>query len=159
VKNKKLTYILLPAVILIWGMIVYRVMNASPSGTRVNEAFHNESAAPAVVNDTFSLLANYRDPFRTAPAKKIMTSSGSEVKSSPVKEKKVTTPVVSSWPQIVYGGLIRNQQSKKELAMVQVNGQGNFMRTGDIAGDVRLLKVFKDSIIVSFGKEKKSIRK
>jgi hypothetical protein len=160
-KNKKLLYILLPAVILIWGMIIYRVLNGSKSEMpATGDVLKNNTSVIGVSDDSFSLSAAYPDPFRAEPVKHSVLAAGSSVPlKQPAKEKKTLPPVNASWPQVTYNGVIKNQQSKKELAMVQVNGQSSFMKAGDVTNDVQLLKIFRDSIQVQYGKEKKIVHK
>lgn len=158
-KNKKLLYVLIPGTLLVWGMIIQKIYSAA-SGTEGPLDQHTASIPlkeNMVMEDTFSIHPVYPDPFRE-PTKKIVAKS-SEKTVSKQAVKKTNTAVISSWPSVVYGGIIKNQNSKKELALVSVNGQSSLMSAGDKAGDVQLLKVYKDSIQVKFGKEDKYVRK
>ena len=154
-----MTYILLPLVALIWGIIFFRIFS-SFNEPIIDNQFHdvevktNETLAP----DTFHILADYRDPFL---GNVISTNESSQKNTEVKKIVTVPKPIVQAvkWPSVVYGGIIKNQKSQKQLVMMQVGGQDNLMRQGDEKGGVQLVKIYKDSIEVSFQKEKKIIRK
>ena len=63
------------------------------------------------------------------------------------------------WPGISYNGMIKNQQSDKQLGIVVVNGQSNIMRSGDTYMDVTIGKLYKDSVEISYKNIKKTIHK
>jgi hypothetical protein len=161
-KNKKLLYVLLPAVIGIWALIFYRVFaavkpgNDTDSVTVTNIGKDNE----ALISDTFQLIADYRDPFLgTLIDDKPVRSNGPVVitEAKPVIPKPY--PVQAPWPSVSYSGMIRNQHSSVQLAMLQVNGQSYTVRSGEIIEGIQILKVFRDSIEVSMGKERKTFKK
>jgi hypothetical protein len=154
-KNKKMLYILIPATLVVWGLIIYKIM----SGLDKDE---NKAAKPQLsaavtnetVSDTFSINPTYRDPFLGKTIKPVTVST------SPVKQ--VAVPVVRpqlQWPAIVYSGTIANKNLKKEMVLIQINGQEYMMRQGEKVNDVELFKIYKDSIEVHFSKEKKIIHK
>ncbi|MES2141095.1 MAG: hypothetical protein V4511_15420 [Bacteroidota bacterium] len=163
-KNKKLLYILIPVVLLVWGVIIYRIFNVV-NGSNSNEVLKSviiENVNNENLIDTFSIHPNYRDPFISKRAKK--TTSENKVVSAITKPdiiKKVTNtvPVSNKWPNIVYNGLIKNEKSNKQLALVQINGQANILQLGNVAEGVELTKIFRDSIEVKFNLEKRYIRK
>lgn len=158
-KNKKLTYFLLPLVILIWGTVFYKLFYT----TFQEEEWTNEivnlpkNIAATSVADTFSIIANYRDPFLG----NVISRENSEKNLSqqkPIMSQPKVEPVVQ-WPNIVYGGTIKNQQSAKQLALVKINGKENILKAGEKIGVVELMKIYKDSIEVKMGKDKKVVRK
>jgi len=102
--------------------------------------------------DTFSIVANYRDPFLG----RIIT----EPKLAPKKivtKPKVVIPV--RWPLITYGGMIKNNKSEKVVAIVNINRKSNLMNLGDVVSEVELLEIHSDSIKVKFSGIKKYITK
>jgi hypothetical protein len=80
-----------------------------------------------------------------------------KIPKDPPPPKKVLVP--TQWPAITYGGVIKSRKSNAQLCMVNINGQSNFMKEGDVIADVMLKKVYKDSIDVVFHKEKRVVRK
>lgn len=157
-KNKKLLYILIPGTLFVWGMIIYKIFNTvhTEENTVVQHA-ELITANDEIKCDTFSIHPVYRDPFLGKKNKINDPGTGQAVKLTVVKPTIV--PVVTVWPKIVYSGIIKNQKSNKQLALLQINGQSNMMKVGEEAYGVQLLKVFKDSIEVGFLKEKKFVSK
>lgn len=161
-KNKKLLYILIPLTLLVWGIIVYRIIATANSGNenQIQSMQQIENATIENMNDTFLINPNYRDPFLGKMINKILPSTNATTSSLPKTISTVkNTPIVSSWPAIVYLGIIKNQKSNKQLTLVQINGQSYSMKIGETVNAIELCKVFKDSIEVKFGKEKKFCRK
>ena len=155
-KNKKIIYLLLPLVVIIWGIILYRVfsISADPGLPTADHPSINKDAATPLL-DTFSINANYRDPFLD----KVMRVQHDDKIKNPTAKKveKVITP--SKWPDLTYFGIIKNQESGKKLIMINIDGKSNFIKEGHEASGIHLLKVYKDSIEVSFMKEKRIVRK
>jgi len=158
-KNKKLLYILIPCTLLLWGMIIYKIFSVTTGDD--TDSFKSAKFIPGIINktvsDTFSIYPSYRDPFLGTVNKKTGLTNHTNV------PKKITAPVLIKptipFPQITYGGLIKNTQSNKQLVMVLINGQSNIMKIGDVVNEVELTKIFRDSIEVRFLKEKKFVVK
>lgn len=156
-KNKKMLYILIPGTLLVWGLIIYKIFLGAHSdeGTifaPVTVSKVNED----VISDTFSISPMYRDPFLGR------VQGGHSDNSKPLIPKTPVMPVVDVpkvWPNIVYGGIIKNQNLKKELLLVEINGQSHAMKVGETIDGVLISKAFRDSVEVQFSKEKKIIRK
>src|ERR1051325_867816 len=156
-RNKKALYVLLPVVILIWGIIIYKFYKAFNSDEEIqqnNFSFSSLSPVKTTV-DTFSILADYRDPFLGKIA--ATPSSSDKPKNQTKVEKSKPEPIV--WPAIIYKGMIKNQKTGKQLYLVTINNQDNMMKPGDVFAEVELKKTFKDSIIVLYRKETKTIKK
>jgi hypothetical protein len=141
----------------IWGIFIYRIyMSYGCSGgmTIINSAFNMSDSLGSSMNDTFSLVGDYRDPF--LGQEKVNHNIVPVLKPPPiVKPVKKETP----WPAISYEGMIRNQQNNKLLAVLHVNGKNTMLVAGDIFEEVKVCRILKDSIEVMFGKEKKYVIK
>jgi len=74
-------------------------------------------------------------------------------------KKVVASQAVSAWPTIVYIGSIRNEKSNKQLAMLQVNGLSSSMEAGSKSNGVELVRIFKDSVELRLGNEKRFVHK
>lgn len=156
-KNKKTLYILLPLVAVIWGIIFYRIFSGVSNkndAPGLKQTFFNDTSV-AVAADTFTLIADYRDPFlgRLPSSEKPQIRVASQPRPAPVP----LPP--TQWPAISYSGLVKNQKSNKLVALVNINNQGSLMAPGQVLNEVTLLKVFKDSIEVQYRGEKKIVRK
>jgi len=160
-KNKKLTYVLGLAVLVVWGMIIYRVFNAATdnnddvttvsSTLQKKEPYNDET----IIKDTTRLLLNYRDPFSLVkvkdtaevPVKKIISKNMIPAQVKPV----------FNWGFIRYAGYIRNPATKKLVAMVSINGRNEMLMEGQTKDEVKLLKNLRDSIKISYSGKVKFI--
>jgi len=159
-KNKKLIYVLIPLVLFVWGVIIYRVFNTinnNESPQLMNKPIAIADERKEFLNDTFSLRLNYRDPFLGKLLKTVTTAGGNKKKELLKTPLKTEAAIV--WPVIVYGGVIKNQNSNKLWGFVQINGQVNIVKEGDVINEIQVKKIMKDSIEVQFGKQKKFVYK
>lgn len=157
-KNKKATYILLPAVLGIWGLVIYKVFAVSNSDTPIPPYPDTSNTKAEAINraDTFSLLASYPDPFLEAVKEVKHSSKPLAAKKEPVKP---VAAVKTAWPAVTYSGMVRNQKSDKQLVMVSVNGSSNVMKVGDVVEGLALVRIFRDSIELQMGKERRFVKK
>lgn len=156
-KNKKILYLLLPLVAIIWGIIFYRIFSITGSepGLTVIGNILPGNTINTSVPDTFSIFANYRDPFLDKVVTHIKDTNSYKAKTP--KVEKIVVPL--QWPVLSYGGIIKNQKSGKQLVLVNINGQGNLMKEGEEVSGIQLLKAYKDSVEVSFQKAKRVVSK
>lgn len=155
-KNKKINYILLPAVVLVWGYVIYQIFHSGQSND--NLITTGEIIQMPTENqkfDTFNIVADYRDPFlgKTIDPNPVVKTA---VKAA---AKPQTPPQQVEWPKIAYGGMIKNKKDDKQLAIVQVDGKENILKQGEEMSGIRLIKIYKDSIEIAFAKEKKVVSK
>jgi hypothetical protein len=156
-KNKKMLYLLIPGTLIVWGLIIFKIINNMHSDENpVSQHTLVETAVTENVSDTFSIHPTYRDPFLGKPVQRDDLSEGPSKSSIPATPV-IKTPTV--WPAVVYGGIIKNQKLNKEMILLQINGQDFMMKSGETVNGVQLFKVFHDSIEVHFSKEKKIIYK
>lgn len=161
-KSRKTAYVMLPLVLAIWGTIgwkVYASLGNEPAAVTA------ERTAPVKdrsvqLPDTIRLIANYRDPFLD----KLVATEKPTVK--PIRNPKPAqpgTPQVSQpvqvWPQVTYHGLIKRSGDEKTVGFLRVNGTSHFIRGNEAAGVVNVVRLWKDSVEVAWGKEKKIVRK
>jgi hypothetical protein len=155
-KSKKTVYLVLPVVIGLWALVIYKIVNiySASEGKLVAASSFIPPVLIANSNDTFSITANYRDPFL---GKTETPAAVNNTPKTPPPPKKIAEP--TKWPVITYGGVIKSRKSNAQLCMVSINGQTNFMKEGDVLSDVQLKKIYKDSIDVVFQKEKRVVKK
>jgi len=152
-KNKGLTYVLGLAVLLVWGMIIYRIFLAVNSDD--DQPFQNTASLKKEVfndytisKDTTKLLLNYRDPFA------VLKPEEKEIAPNKPDVQKAVNPVPTrqpvNWNLIKYSGYIHNPGSKKMIAMMNINGKELMMLEGETAEQVKLIKNLKDSVKVAY---------
>ena len=120
---------LLGLVLIVWGIIGFKVVGAlspKPEPVVVTETVF-KATQPIKKKDTFSLMANYRDPFLgTMPAPK-------KVKRSLIKKKPVAKRA------IVYSGSVSQSGSGNSLFFVSIDGQQHVMSLKQVVDSVQLL--------------------
>jgi hypothetical protein len=157
-KNKKSTYLLAAAVLIVWGLILYRVFGAmgdnEPDEPSISAPLKKEAYNDyAIPRDTTHLLLNYRDPFGMVAAKD--TTSHKHNPAGPAQAAQHIAAPAMNWDFIRYVGYIRNPDSKKLVAMVHLNGTELMMSEGESNGSLKLIKNLRDSIRVNYqGKTK-----
>jgi len=155
-KNKKITYVLGLAVLVVWGMITYRIVNAysandddnaTPVVNPVKEAYNDFS----IPKDTTHLMLNYRDPFGLVRQKDTARSIVTRTRARAVLPVEKTM----DWSFIRYSGYMLNPATKRLIALVSINGQNITLSEGQTKNEVKLIKNLRDSIKISFqGKTK-----
>lgn len=155
-KNKGLIYAMLIAVAAIWYNVFFRVVsNLSGDESAIVAPNETRASFASIDRDTFSLTANYRDPFggTTTVVNNIPPVDAPKNNTPPqvVKQK----PKIS-WPIIEYKGLVRKTSSPNPLAIIYIDGIQLHMRKGESVFDGIVLKnVGRDSVVVTYMKEKR----
>lgn len=157
-KNKMTTYVLIFFVLLVWGIIGYRLFDAMNNNDNVPFNPHIELKETyndfTVKKDTGSLSLNYRDPFGMVTKD---TIEKIPLRSVPRKVINAAIKPTVNWNMIKYSGYIRNPNSKKLIAIMNINGKTIMLSEGESAEQVQLLKNARDSVKVSYKNQTKFI--
>lgn len=160
-KNKKTSWILLPAVLAIWGFLGWKLYAAMKDEAPQANYISPHIAAPddQLVPDTYQLLLDYPDPFLTIP--KPSPKQSSNVNSQTPKQVIPKTETIASlpWPEIRYAGLVKSPKDGKAVGFLTINGISHFVKNGDVVDLISVKTIWKDSVLVAFGKESEIIRK
>ncbi|WP_123772405.1 hypothetical protein [Zobellia sp. OII3] len=142
---------MLSLVLIVWGILGFKVVNTiSPSVEEkptwtASEKFFPK---PATERDTFSILADYRDPFLgTIPKRK------ASKKPKIVKSKKKEIPE----RQISYSGFITESTSGNKIFFVSIDNQQYMMSISDTRNEVKLTAGNKEMVKVRYGGVTKTI--
>ncbi|KAA3624119.1 MAG: hypothetical protein DWP94_04320 [Flavobacterium sp.] len=132
-KNKKITAILLPIVVVIYALVFFRVFDSCSSDSVNNQKLSAPTFTPPKSNpkEKFDLLPVEKDPF-------LGTAYRSSVPENIEPSKRVNN--VIKWPNIEYLGLVSDNNSTSRVFIVKVNGQQILMRKGDVVEDVRVIR-------------------
>lgn len=173
-KNKKLLYVLLPLTALVWGLIIYRIMQSLdvPKEEVLKSNIKRVSNGNSgILPDTFHLLLRYRDPFLTEQKRQVdkqesvivaFALNNSSISRAivstvpPIVKPTVITPV---WPRIEFNGLIENIEKKKRIAMLRIGETSHLMQEGQTAEKVKITKLLVDSVQVEYAKHRKYYRR
>lgn len=141
-KNKKITYfVLLPSVLFIWGMIVYRILNGRSEDYIPIQTFNNTRKLEVVPdNFEYQLLKNYKDPF-----------SSQEYYSNELYDTEaitVETKIQKKWPKIRLNGYIVN--GTKIKCHLTVNEEDKILQENEkVLEDFFVSRITPDSIKIS----------
>ena len=163
-KRSSLKYILIVFVIIVWGIVFYKVIKVirgSEITANHNIVFTKSDSTHRTV-DTFSIIANYPDPF----LRRSIAQATSEKKGIN-KEKKVKSPVdaqkkmpsFKNWPNIIYAGLVSNPGGNKSTVLITINGAGNIMKKGDVTNEIEVIAITRDSVKLRFQSEYRYIKR
>ena len=161
-KNKKTAYLLVPLVLLVWGMIgwkVYAAMNKKENENMLQEKNEEIKNSGEKIPDTFELMADYRDPFLGKPTVPGHSKLNIQNSKLPVAKPTPKEKEAPSWPAVSYHGLIMRSGTEKKIGFLRVNGVSYFVTGGDEAGGLKIGRVSKDSVEVLMGKERKIVKK
>ncbi|MFN3402668.1 MAG: hypothetical protein ACK40G_01145 [Cytophagaceae bacterium] len=163
-KGKSVTYFLIAGVVVIWGIIFYRIyISVSSSDNNIiYKAPVVMSGAEINVKDTFDLVANYRDPFlgnlaKVAEDKPVILKAAVPVVKNVPKIKEPEPEM--DWSFISYFGNIKNPQTQKTVALISIHGKDYMVSVGQEIQGVVILNNMNDSIRISFEKKSKVIKK
>lgn len=161
VKNKKLTYLLICAVIVVWGIVLYRVFASQqeddfPVKSKMALEKKDSYDQYIIKEDTFKLALNYKDPFFGAEEPEVKTVN-LEPQTINVIPPPFDPPI--NWEIIKYLGYVVNPDTKKLVSIVSINGNERMLSDGEFLEGVKLLRNKRDSILVSWQGKKKYIKR
>ena len=155
-KNKKLLYVLIPLSTIIWGMILYKIISVIKKPVIIPEQFlvHSIKGCDSKQEDTFSIIANYRDPFLGELSK---SYEQSEINNTAPVKNVTLKQLVFNWPLITYKGLIENKKASHKTGIIHFNNKSCLIREGDTLQGVSFFRLFKDSVKLKSGKQFKTV--
>jgi len=143
-KNKKNIYFLLPLVVIIWGLIAYKIFSGlKPSTFNEKVIQTNKQFIPKIVKqtETFKIDSNYRDPF-LGTIKKKKTAVRKTGKS--VVKKTVVFPIV------IYKGIIAPKNRNEKVFIIVVNGKQYLFKRNSVFDNVKLLSGTTHEVVLQF---------
>ncbi len=159
--KKIINIVLIVFVLTLWGTIIYRyVNNFFYSQDLKIENYNQYSLIKINKRDTFNLGNLNRDPFLGKTTKKyklISVNNNSTTKFKNKISKPVSSKISTPIPIIQYFGIIKSSSKKDEMIIVKINNVVKKMRLNSEFEGVKLKKVFKDSILISFNNNLKYI--
>lgn len=149
-KGSKNIKILLPVVIVIWGFLIYKIVDAFSSEnsdiTQTKQA--NFKPPKGIQKDTFSLVPIETDPFLgTVYTKPKPTSQNVNT----VHKSKSET----QWPSIGYFGIVADKKSPTSVYIVSINGLQYLLKKGDTLQKLKIIKGSEENIFIRYGSETK----
>lgn len=157
-KSKKSLYILIPMVLGVWGIIIFRVLDMTrvPATEKTFEFIIANNTDSLILEKPKKLLLNYSDPFlRMLPkAEKDRENAGaiSLFNNDPEPERKEII-----WPEIKYQGIIENEN--KKVAILKIDEAKFLVSKSQIFNGMTVKMIYKDSIAIEKNREVKTFYK
>ncbi|SKC59300.1 hypothetical protein [Ohtaekwangia koreensis] len=161
-RNKKL-FTLTTLVILIWGVIGYKIYRQIEGNSEMAVHQRLDRVKQAIPQNNLSLLLSYEDPF----LKHVIIKSPEPKHQSnvqPTVRKRQVQPVVNQapiidWSKLAYYGLMSNASRKVKTGIVRFDNNDFFVREGETLDIFTVLEVGSDSIKMGLGNTVRYIKK
>lgn len=157
-KNKKSIYILLPLVLIIWGVLAYRILGIFDENELTDDSpvtqFQNIKYKEP---DSVKIVIDYRDPF----SGKIDTKQNNDNISSIIRTEVETTIVQSEKteiePTIIYNGLVSDTKDKKKVFMLSVDRKVYLLEKGQEQDNIKIISGNTKEVVVLVNKKKEIV--
>lgn len=150
-KSKGLLYVLFPIVIFIWGLVIYRIVEAFSDKTDPVIEFNlpEQEVFKKEIRDTFSLLPIEQDPFLGTYYKKPVA----------IRSKVMPPKEIVVWPEISYLGQISDAGKSSSIHIFQLQGKQVLLEKGDIVNGIKFINSTPQGVILSFQNVRKQYSK
>ncbi len=153
-KNQKLTYLLLPLAIIIWGFIIWKIFFSNSTQVQYAVSKPVQNLQDTVLQSEHAVKAlqlNYGDPFLKRNVS-VVKSNETEKKKT---EKKVFNRVVR-WPQIEYKGMVSGNGKNSGVGMILIGNKNFLVRRNQDKNGIHVLEIYKDSILLELDQDQKT---
>lgn len=161
--NKRyLNGVLIVFLIAIWGSVIYKYFVKKTVVLQESKIYGdiNYNVDHTITKDTFTLSLNDRDPFKASRKRTSQAKQQKQQQSKASGKTKNSKPIKSLvWPRIEYYGFVKSAQNETKMALIKVNGKIHRKREKETVDELRIVKAYSDSIVVSFNKENKIIKR
>jgi type II secretory pathway component PulC len=161
-KKKGINTVLILAVIGLYSVVAYRYFNHGTTAIAATDApmIKDVQMLAQPLQANFSLTNLSRDPFFSggqAPRKPVSHS----VSTMPKKQISRPELPVNAKPStnLKFKGIVKNLSNSRTVILVSFNGNAVRMSQGDVHDGYKLEKIFKDSCLMRFGKEKLMVKR
>lgn len=147
-KNKKITYLLLVLVVLIWGLIFYRIYSNFGGKIEVEKSMpHSVVIEKRDTRDSvLTLSLNYPDPFL----------KGEDQSFDPLisleQNDHIPSPVIN-WPLIEYRGLLTSNNTNESTGLLRIQNADLLVKQGKIYASIKIKTLSRDSICLEYQHE------
>lgn len=146
-KNKNIK-ILLPVVIIIWGLLIYKIVDAFSSDTiQTTGSIKNDfTPPPKISKENFELQPIERDPFFGTMYQKKKVQQ-----TQPINKKKESI----TWPQIQYLGVVSDKESTASVYIININGIQYLFSKEQTWAEVTLLSGTSNTVSLKYKTDSK----
>ncbi|MGV7108099.1 hypothetical protein [Flavobacterium sp. U410] len=160
--KKHINIVLIAVVVALWGTVLYKYVNRFFADNEIAYT-PQEFSTPVITQikkDTFNLQPLNRDPFLgKILAKKEEAPRQRRIVQPSSPKKSVEPKAVKPFPSVKYFGYIKSQDKNEELILLKVNNRLERVRLNSDIDGLLVKKIYKDSVVVSYGKETRSFKR
>ena len=153
--NSKIkTYLLLTGVLLIWGIIGYKIIDGvNPDIPELKHKDFNASFSPMKSKDidTFSIKMLLRDPFLGT-----LTKNNGGTKKT---QKSTTLSKKEDLKTITYKGLVKKQNTSEKVFVLRIDNSEYLLKVGQSVDKIKLVSGNTESIKVLENKSYRTIKR
>lgn len=148
-KNKKLLYILIPLVAVVWGLIIWKVLAFQPEQQQPI-AFQLPREEQPADTSRYELKINYKDPFlRSARNSGATPALSSQKKANNIKKVAINSVKGPVKPEgLIYRGVITCKDEK--IGLLELGGQKRIIKEHTQVGEYRIVAVGMDSLRINY---------
>lgn len=172
--QKKVRYFLIGGVAVVWGLIIYRVIDGLSGDDDLPPISlpAPRAAAQAAVNDSFTLIADYPDPFLADEDTVVSvtplnaTQAGVQANNAQaVNQSSFNSTPPPSAPKgyvegtIQYMGMIANPDKKLKIGTISLQGKEMFVKEKDNVNGYTIMKITPESLEVKYKGKKVVVRR
>jgi len=154
--QKPVKYVLIGAVVLVWGLIIYRIVDGLSPDDNVPaiKSTGAQQIAYIPTTDSFTLIADYSDPFipNTDTVDAEVTAMNKAVAAPPPPPPVVSKPPADTYKEgtIQYLGMIANPVKKLKLANINLNGKEMLVKEKDKVEGYLVQKISLEAIVIRY---------
>ena len=149
-KNKKTLWILIPLVLGIWGLILWKLLDYSSEDT--SSSIVTLTYPESIAEDTaeYVLALNYRDPFlRSSWSPGTTKPATQKTKKNNIRKVNIQSLKGPEKPaELKYKGAIQCNNSR--IGLLEVAGERKLVSENTTLGQYAILKVEDDSLRISY---------
>jgi hypothetical protein len=145
-KNRKSLYILIPLVIVVWGLIFWRFFSATNSDPKPNFSFQDKSYAKDTSALSFDIKADYPDPFFWNKSS-YLNPVEKESKNNNIQSfAQASISNMQDKPNLKYFGCIVCENRKTGL--VEINNKKYLVKENSKQENLIIMTIWEDSLII-----------
>lgn len=152
-KNKTKTYLLIAAVLGIWGTITFKIINGiNPDAPEIAQLDFDETFNPKTIkkSESFTIESLDRDPF-------LGTLSNNKKKSSKTIQK--FTKKDDKFPSVLFNGIVKKQNTSNQVFVISINNTQHLLKKGQKVDSITLVKGNEKEIVIRFKKRLQTIKR
>ncbi len=156
-KSKRNTYILIAALISIWGFIAFKmVFNFEKTKTFSTNIIEVKNNFKKLKIDSFTIAANYKDPFNVKSNKIYYPKKQITKKKKPIIKKKEANKKATkkiNISHIKYYGTIKNSKTNKIAGILYVGKQEYLIYKNFEFPNGKILSISEEKISIEYKKQ------